>query len=198
MTAIEETTLIREGYQLIFKSQAIEKNLEYIPSVIHNELSEEKYVLIDTYPFIPLKIDNLKKMVERLKNLNPVNFNMRMYRTAMSDNPTYTLLNEIESQIEFNECNTIGCIIGYCVQLAPELVTYEDVIEGDNKTIDFLQWSLDFTGIPFNDNFLWSYMFSGDWAYFDHTIEGAISRINHVINNTFRQDEMFHKFFQRY
>ena len=41
-------------------------------------------------------------------------------------------------------------------------------------------------------------MFSGDWAYIDHTVEGAISRINHVINNTFRQDEMFHKFFHRY
>jgi hypothetical protein len=89
------------------------------------------------------------------------------------------------------ECGSQVCIIGHSIKLdlknfkKHKKETFKQI--GINKwTVNrtYYEWSLKFLEIDEKKNEkLWDYLFSEDWSKYDNTIEGAVKRINYVIEN---------------
>lgn len=83
------------------------------------------------------------------------------------------------------ECNTVGCIIGHCTILAPELIKHYPL----TKSIKFIKWSEDFTGLthfPYHKE--WEWLFEASWGTIDNTPTGAAKRIRHFVEHGLPDD----------
>lgn len=97
------------------------------------------------------------------KNIDPKNFNMKLYRSGAKDKP---------------ECDSIGCMVGHLTAIDSENVM-ENYLYADGNRILFTDWSLDFFDIDFDE---WDYLFTTDWADVDNSLEGAIARMRRLAN----------------
>ena len=105
---------------------------------------------------------NLKKMFNHiLENVPEDMINIKQYR---------------RHDDHFNhECKSIGCIIGHCIILDDWL----KVPKLQDESIDFIEWSQNFTGFMYyDDNWLWC--FSGNWY---NNREQALLRLKYFIDN---------------
>lgn len=107
---------------------------------------------------------NLQRMVDHLCTISDNQFDMRGYR--------------LNGDKASPECNSVGCVIGHCTVLDSENVK-QNYLNSDTGIIKFTDWSYDFTGLH---GYLWDFCFGGAWVDTDNTIEGAIKRIESVIN----------------
>lgn len=110
--------------------------------------------------------ENLLKMADHIETVPPETFDMGCY------------WDDIEP-----ECNSVGCIIGHCTKLDPNINRYLDS-DGDIK---FTSWSEDFTGIGCNTS-AWDYLFSHEWAAVDNTRTGAAKRIRYFVEHGLPED----------
>lgn len=106
--------------------------------------------------------ENLQLMADHIKTIDPELFDMDIYRRG---------------DTEFAECNSIGCVIRHCAVLE----------EGElprlpNGGIDFSHWSYKFTGLHTMD-VEWEWCFGSSWSQHDNSIEGAVNRIEYLVNN---------------
>jgi len=113
---------------------------------------------------------NLQLMADHIKNIPQEMFNMKNYRRK-------------NNQEEIN-CNSVGCVIGHCVQLDPDPENIPR--DGYFETIHFYDWSLTFTNID-NEN-EWSWCFDSSWEKTDNTPTGASKRIEYLINHGLPDD----------
>lgn len=108
--------------------------------------------------------ENLQRMIDHLRTLPQNSFCMGAYRK--------------NNEYSNTECNTIGCIIGHCTVLDSDNIKNNYLY--DNGYVKFLDWSYDFTGL---DKYLWGFCFHSKWGIVDNTIEGAIKRLELVVND---------------
>lgn len=109
--------------------------------------------------------ENLVLMAEHIAKIPQKDFSMQIYRgKGKTDSHTF-------------ECNTVGCILGHCVQLdKPNNIPWIN-----NINIDFTKWSMEFVGIsPLSND--WSYLFSPHWVTGDNTPHGASRRILYYLH----------------
>lgn len=129
-----------------------------------------------------MRPNQLRRIIGLLKRIDKRNFHIGHYH----GNQEY-FARLIEDR--YNICGTTGCIIGHAVSLNRGLM---DMLVKQANTYNFhrlyARWSVLFTGVDSESN-EWYFMFSGRWQWYDNTIEGAIDRIQAVINGTWR----FHK-----
>lgn len=118
-----------------------------------------------------MKKDNLERMAAHIETVPPEMFNIIDWR-----------LNRTNEVMSFIECNSVGCVIGHCVQLDsyPELIPRIGGEDGD--WIDFPRWSFQFTGL-LTTNKEWRWMFAPEWVEVDNTPTGAARRIRHFLTN---------------
>lgn len=107
--------------------------------------------------------NNLQRMIDHLSTVPEDKFDMGSFRSSYHDRGN-------------TECNSVGCVIGHCTILAPELV-----IKRMDGTIQFCNWSKKFTGLDIDTN-EWDWCFSGLWDAVDNTIKGAQQRIKYLLN----------------
>ena len=118
-----------------------------------------------------INMKNLKKAREGLMGLDPEAFDMELYRS----NKDRTAVN-FKSK---NNCGTVGCALGWC-PFIPGLETKKE----DYSYSDFLGFD-DYCKRVFNFDMSSSvgmYLFDGEWAARDNTIEGLIKRMTRVID----------------
>ena len=134
-------------------------------------------------------------MVENLKTIDSRKFDMSTYNSKLAKSLSFT----VESFIVSNfECASAGCVIGHSVRLDPELMkkVIEDVgpIRGLPRL--YTEWSERFTGLQ-NDTDEWQWCFGGNWIEFDNTISGAISRIEALVDGTWKNHDDYDEFVER-
>jgi len=115
--------------------------------------------------------ENLQLMSDHIKTIPQELFDMSGYRRSY-DSYDYRKI----------ECNSIGCVIGHCVQLDPE---YKIIPRNKFNVIDFAKWSLNFTKIDGDE---WGWCFGSSWSNVDNTPTGASKRIEYLINNGLPED----------
>jgi hypothetical protein len=113
--------------------------------------------------------ENLQKMADHIRTIPQELFSMRYYR---SENGSTC---DREGQ-KNTECNSVGCVIGHSLTLAPNLVTRDKA-----RVIRFAEWSQKFTGIRAFGN-EWDWLFSCTWSKADNSPEGAALRIEWLLN----------------
>lgn len=115
---------------------------------------------------------NLQKMADYIKTIKQEVFSMENYRNNEFD---LTFFKELKS----HKCNTVGCVIGHCIEL-DSLVNIP--LRKDTGDIDFTLWSEQFTGLS-NAKYAreWAWCFSGEWYGVDNTPEGASRRIEYLL-----------------
>jgi hypothetical protein len=122
-----------------------------------------------------MKRENLQKMADHIRTIPQELFDMRHYRSNKDS------CNPAADEQEY-ECNSVGCVIGHCLTLAPNLVT-----RCPEGVIQFADWSVEFTNTYwFGDE--WSWCFSHVWEQFDNTPEGAALRIEWLLKNGLPED----------
>lgn len=104
--------------------------------------------------------ENLQKMADHIRTIPQDRFDMKRFRDV-----DYAIV----------ECKSVGCVIGHCVHLAPELIT-----RGKFGSIDFSDWSSLFTDTNLDES---DWCFSSGWVNTDNTPSGAADRIEWLINN---------------
>ena len=107
---------------------------------------------------------NLQKMADHIKTIPQEMFDMGCYRRDY--------LPEFEP-----ECKTIGCVIGHCTVLDPDLF-----IKIREKNFPFDVWSETYTSLATMSR-EWCWCFSDEWQFVDNTPLGASKRIEWIINN---------------
>jgi len=100
--------------------------------------------------------ENLQEMANFALTIPPGKFTMNRFGSG----------NEVAIQ-----CNTVCCIIGHSIVLAPELIKYDKW-----GGIEFGMWSEEFTGLAYESP-AWKFCFSPDWSKVDNTPQGASDRI---------------------
>lgn len=110
-----------------------------------------------------MNVENLKLMVEHLKTLKPEMLKMNHWRLGDKNK---------------HECDSPGCVIGHCIILDPNPPRSKE-----DGMLLFQQWSEEFVDIISSEDEAWFYMFSGAWDDVDPTLEGAIKRIEYVIEH---------------
>jgi len=116
-----------------------------------------------------MKRENLQLMADHLKtNVIPENFHMNQYRG--------------DDDFKNPVCGSVGCTVGTCSVLDVENVI-ENFTDSDG-VIDFLDWSVDFTGLlGVEYECEWEWCFGSTWATTDNTPTGAALRIEWLLNN---------------
>lgn len=117
--------------------------------------------------------ENLQRMADHIRTVPQEMFHMRCYRGIIKDDE----LIDASDCFSAVECETLGCIIGHSLVLAPELV-----VKNEKGVIQYADWSEEFTGIVWASS-EWYWCFSFDWEYLDNTPEGAALRIEWLINH---------------
>ena len=103
---------------------------------------------------------NLKRMFNHiLLNVPDKKINMEVYRTGKT----------IKAK-----CGSTGCVIGHCTILDD----YENIPKNQNGKINFFRWSLFFTGLEHNKNWLWC--FGAGWP--DNKTQ-ILLRLKYFIDN---------------
>lgn len=110
---------------------------------------------------------NLLRMADHIEKVPQEMFDMENFRIGQQVAP---------------ECDSVGCIIGHSVILAPELITR---LYGGK--IDFYAWCLSFTGLSLGVP-RWKYLFGSAWKYSDDTPIGAAKRIRYFVENGLPKD----------
>ena len=105
--------------------------------------------------------ENLQRMADHIRTVPQEMFDMSVYRQGDH--------NSIE-------CGSVGCVIGHCIHLAPQL------IRKSYGNVDFTSWSERYTEIDCSSD-EWLFCFCGEWVNVDNTPEGAALRIEWLINN---------------
>ncbi len=103
---------------------------------------------------------NLKLLVKGLKTLTQDQFDMDYY---------------------MNECGTVGCVVGWATTFKGLEVIDSDYDDYGYR-IKYYSYSKRLFDLTSNKP-EWYWCFSSKWAYVDNTIEGAIKRINYLIDN---------------
>lgn len=93
-----------------------------------------------------MNIHNLKRMYNHILTVPEELLSMRHWREN-KDWRSY-------------ECNTVGCVIGHCVQLD----NIENIPVSRNGQIMFDKWSKNYTSIKL-DSLEWYFLFSDIWAW---------------------------------
>lgn len=139
-----------------------------------------------------MNIDNLKRMVEHLKTIKDDQLDMATYNRRAKH---ITVSSFIVSNFE---CATAGCVIGHSVRLDTELMKKVITDAGNFSGIPrlYTAWSEEFTGLIY-DSIRWQWCFSGGWKQYDNTVKGAISRIESLIDDTWREHEHYQRFLER-
>ena len=106
---------------------------------------------------------NLKRMADYIRTIPQSRFNMKFYGSDFEMIP---------------ECHSVGCAIGHCSVFATkkDLNKYNICNE-----FDFVAWSEKFTGLKAGLK-KWSWCFAGSWNEIDNTPEGAVKRIEWLLN----------------
>ena len=101
--------------------------------------------------------ENLKLLVKGLKTLTPKQFDMGEFMTS---------------------CGTVGCVVGW----AATFEGLEPVDDDCGRYSDKLIYTK-YSERVFNvESYEWNWCF-GDWVYIDNSIDGAIKRINYLVDN---------------
>jgi hypothetical protein len=116
-----------------------------------------------------------------IANLNRIYHHIKGKVPAKKLNLSYFRLNEEDNKTM--ECNTVGCIIGNSIVLAPDLVTYND-----NGDINFYTWSNNFLELNrcnSKDRKIWHFLFNCKWGWEGCTNSKAqaLKRIKFVIDH---------------
>jgi len=107
-------------------------------------------------------LENILKAAELIETIPQEEFDMRTCRAGQK----YT-----------DKCDSVGCIVGHCTVLAPELISRD--IGGE---IDFCNFTLAFFGFnwPSDD---WLYLFAPSWIDTDNTPKGSAQRMRYYVAN---------------
>jgi hypothetical protein len=114
--------------------------------------------------------ENLQKMADHIRTIPQEVFAMNYYRSN-------TTIDQRDT-----ECNSVGCVIGHSITLAPNMV-----VRYPDQSIDFEEWSEEFTGIESSNN-EWDWLFSSGWHGVDNSPEGAALRIEWFLKNGLPED----------
>ena len=100
---------------------------------------------------------NLKLLVEGLKTLEPNQFDMDQY---------------------INDCGTVRCMVGWAT-------TFKGLepIDDDYDDYDGVDYDSYSDRVFETNSDQWKWCFSGRWVDTDNTVEGAIKRIEYLIEN---------------
>ncbi len=107
-----------------------------------------------------MNIKNLKIAIEVLGTIRENQLEMNMFITSIDG------------------CNSVACVIGHCMLSDRFDFNFSTKKESMNQAINFSEniFDVDYASLEFQ------YMFSGSWTYYDNSINGAIKRIEKVIN----------------
>lgn len=112
---------------------------------------------------------NLKRMIAHMKTVPQEMLRMEDYRTGGADHKT-------------NACDTPACVIGHCAVLSGNKVD-----RYDDGAIDFTGWSLRFLNFDNhcsdNQEAIWAWMFASHWQEVDNSVEGAILRMQYILDH---------------
>lgn len=90
---------------------------------------------------------------------------------------------EIDEILEKPKCGTVGCMLGWSptIKGLKPVGSNSYMLKFVNEDVfDFEAYVIKFFGIK-QDSDLWDYLFSTDWALCDNTLEGALIRLDNVI-----------------
>ncbi len=102
--------------------------------------------------------ENLKLLVKGLKTLTQDQFDMKEF---------------------MNKCGTVGCVVGWATTFKGLEPIDDDMVESNE--IDYVSYSRRVFKLNFTE---WDWCFDSDWTDIDSTIDGAIKRINYLVENT--------------
>lgn len=91
-----------------------------------------------------MNIHNLKRMYNHILTVPEELLSMKEWRNK---------------DTHLHKCNTVGCIIGHCVQLDD----IENIPFHDTDGINFSEWSELFTGL-YERSYEWDFIFDSEWA----------------------------------
>lgn len=117
-------------------------------------------------------------MADYIRTIPQEVFNMGLYRGEV-----YSGVSDCMATIK---CNSIGCVIGHCLELDDEenIPRIDESIWGKPRIggdmINFSEWSENFTGLD-HMSIAWSWCFSSTWSRIDNTPIGASLRIEYFI-----------------
>ena len=106
--------------------------------------------------------ENLKLLAKGLKTLEPSQFDMSKF---------------------MDSCGTVGCVLGWSATFKGlEPIDSEYVYDDDDDEGRFSYYRYSVRVFETNPS-QWHWCFSHRWASVDNTVEGAIKRINYLIDN---------------
>lgn len=145
--------------------------------------------------------DKTRENLEILKNYLLDNYNYVSTHFEMSCyRSTYFI--QIKSFLgenfkDFSNCGTHGCLAGwlpFALHSEGKYNLVEDNIysvDGDLNWVELIKDVLPcvhYDGFISDDCLLWEFLFSDNWSKHDNTLEGAIARIDVVLNNDFEYE----------
>lgn len=131
-------------------------------------------------------------MIDLLRTVDQSDFNMQYYYGDFSSSKEKILATVINNN---NICGSPACIIGHSVVLDKKLfikkAKYSDV-----PSVIYRECGADFTGLD-SASEEWMFCFSGGLTGIDNTVNGAINRLESLINGTWKEHEHYIKFFNK-
>lgn len=125
--------------------------------------------------------DKLKILKDWLENnKESIKFDMRYYRKRPTGNYLYPC-----NFYSKTNCGTVGCLLGHAPLiegLEPDEDLFKKVNFDEDKFLSWKEYSLRVFNIK-DQTRIWHFLFSSYWFEFNNTVEGAIDRLNFVINN---------------
>jgi hypothetical protein len=114
-----------------------------------------------------MNTENLIKAAAYIRTVPQEKFDMSVWRDNRSERPE-------------NECNSVGCAVGHCTFLDPNIKSVAKRHERLFNGFNFWEWSLEFFDLGNNQ---WNWCFDYEWGEVDNTPEGAALRIEWLINH---------------
>lgn len=120
------------------------------------------------------KFENLKTLAKYLEDLeiNGLKFSMERYHDY----------GNFMSDIDLLDCGTGGCAVGHAPYAGIEKLKGEDFTSYSHRTLVPVDHGLPMSEIDDQQQDIWDWLFSDDWAAIDDTPEGAAARIRAFID----------------
>lgn len=123
-----------------------------------------------------MNTENLTKLADHLKTVNPDNFDMARFSNA----PPLYFKSDLEL-LKNPPLPEIACAAGHAISIFPLEKTDLSNDEDGFYCLDEEAFTVRVFDID-SDSQVWDFLFSGRWAVFDNSIEGAIQRIELLIS----------------
>lgn len=137
--------------------------------------------------------ENFQKIIKVIENLSDDEFDMSSY----TRDKAFQTQNVSKLQKQEFRCNSVGCIIGHSIHLdVPLMNKLINERPASSMIWHYANWAVEFLGLNFV-NEIWIFCFSAKWAEIDNTREGAISRLQAIIDNKMKNHKDYSVFCNR-